>query len=75
MIEQCRDVVLKIRRATKRIGVSLTYLISLLEQCLDRVELLLNLIVEEGEAHYEAVSLLLVDITLRFIVNGVYALY
>jgi len=65
MIEQCRDVVLKIRRATKRIGVSvsLTYLISLLEQCLDRVELLLNLIVEEGEAHYEAVSLLLVDIT------------
>ncbi len=65
MIEQCRDVVLKIRRATRRIGVSvsLTYLISLLEQCLDRVELLLNLIVEEGEAHYEAVSLLLVDIT------------
>lgn len=65
MIEQCRDVVMKIRRATKRIGVSvsLTYLISLLEQCLDRVELLLNLIVEEGEAHYEAVSLLLVDIT------------
>ncbi|KUG38027.1 site-specific recombinase [Acinetobacter johnsonii] len=65
MIEQCRDVVLKIRRATKRIGVSvsLTYLISLLEQCLDRVELLLNLIVEEGEVHYEAVSMLLVDIT------------
>ena len=65
MIEQCRDVVLKIRRATRRIGVSvsLTYLISLLEQCLDRVELLLNLIVEEGEVHYEAVSMLLVDIT------------
>jgi len=65
MIEQCRDVVLKIRRSTKRIGVSvsLTYLISLLEQCLDRVELLLNLIVEEGEAHYKAISNLLVDIT------------
>ena len=65
MIEQCRDVVLKIRRATRRIGVSvsLTYLISLLEQCLDRVELLLNLIVEEGEVHYEALSMLLVDIT------------
>lgn len=65
MIEQCRDVVLKIRRATKRIGVSisLTYLLSLLEQCLDRVELLLQLIVEEDDIRYEAIGSLLTDIS------------
>ena len=65
MIEQCRDVVLKIRRATKRIGVSLslTYLLSLLEQCLDRIELLLNLIVDEDKIRYESLGLLMVDIT------------
>ena len=65
MIEQCRDVVFKIRRATKRIGVSLslTYLLSLLEQCLDRIELLLNLIVDEDKIRYESLGLLMVDIT------------
>lgn len=64
MIEQCRDVVLKIRRATKRIGVSLslTYLLSLLEQCLDRVELLLNLIVEEDQIRYQVCGELLTDL-------------
>lgn len=70
MIEQCRDVVLKIRRATKRIGVSLslTYLLSLLEQCLDRIELLLNLIVDEDQIRYESLGLLLIDIT-----NAIYS--
>ena len=65
MIEQCRDVVFKIRRATKRIGVSLslTYLLSLLEQCLDRIELLHNLIVDEDKIRYESLGLLMVDIT------------
>ncbi|MHA3891224.1 site-specific recombinase [Acinetobacter sp. GXMZU3951] len=65
MIDQCREVVLKIRRATKRIGVSisLTYLLSLLEQCLDRVELLLQLIVEDDDFRYQAMSSLLIDIT------------
>lgn len=65
MIEQCRDVVSKIRRAIKRIGVSisLNYLLSLLEQCLDRIELLINLIVEEDKIHYESLSALLVDFT------------
>jgi site-specific recombinase len=65
MIDQCREVVLKIRRATKRIGVSisLTYLLSLLEQCLDRVELLLQLIVEEDELRYHAIGSLLTDIS------------
>lgn len=64
MIEQCRDVVLKIRRATKRIGVSLslTYLLSLLEQCLDRVEILLNLLVENDEILYSSLGELFTDI-------------
>ncbi|WP_445116354.1 site-specific recombinase [Acinetobacter sp. WZC-1] len=63
MVEQCRDVVLKIRRSTKRIGVSLslTYLLSLLEQCLDRIELLLSLIVEDDKALYLACGELLTD--------------
>ncbi|WP_213067232.1 site-specific recombinase [Acinetobacter sp. CFCC 10889] len=64
MIEQCRDVVLKIRRATKRIGVSLslTYLLSLLEQCLDRVEILLNLIVEENKVRALSCGEFLIDL-------------
>lgn len=65
MLEQCRDVVHKIRRATKRIGVSvsLTYLLSLLEQCLDRLEILLNLIVEENDLRYVSMGNLLSDVT------------
>ena len=64
MIDQCREVVLKIRRATKRIGVSLslTYLLSLLEQCLDRIELLLNIIVEENSVRYQVCGELLTDL-------------
>lgn len=54
MIDQCREVVLKIRRATKRIGVSLslTYLLSLLEQCLDRIELLLNILTKKEKTQF-----------------------
>lgn len=61
MIDQCRDVVMKIRRATKRIGVSLslTYLLSLLEQCLDRIELLLVILTEQGKVQYLSLSQLL----------------
>lgn len=64
MIDQCREVVLKIRRATKRIGVSLslTYLLSLLEQCLDRIEILLNIIIEEDKIHYIACGELFTDL-------------
>ncbi|WP_165382065.1 site-specific recombinase [Acinetobacter sp. WCHAc060025] len=64
MIEQCRAVVLKIRRATKRIGVSLslTYLLSLLEQCLDRIELLLNLLVEENLIRFQLCGELLTEL-------------
>ena len=65
MLEQCRDVALKIRRATKRIGVSvsLTYLLSLLDQCLDRIEILLNFIVEKDDIRYKSIGMLLTDIT------------
>lgn len=64
MIDQCRDVVLKIRRSTKRIGVSLslTYLLSLLEQCLDRVELLIKILTEQGREQYLALSVLCQDL-------------
>lgn len=64
ILEQCRDVVLKIRRATKRIGVSLslTYLLALLEQCLERVEILLNLLVEDDNLLYDSIGELLTDV-------------
>ena len=64
ILEQCRDVVLKIRRATKRIGVSLslTYLLALLEQCLDRVEILLNLLVDDDDLLYGSMGELLTHV-------------
>lgn len=65
MLEQCRDAVLKIRRSTKRIGVSisLTYLLSLLEQCLDRIEIILNLLIANDQTRYQSLGKLLSDIT------------
>ena len=65
MLDQCREVVLKIRRATKRIGVSvsLTYLLSLLEQAIDRIELLLSLLASKNEVRYLALGELLTDLT------------
>ena len=65
MIEQCHDVVQKIRRSTKRMGVSisLTYLLTLLEQCLERLELLLNLIVEDDQVRFKMLKELLIDVT------------
>ncbi|ENX39368.1 site-specific recombinase [Acinetobacter sp. NIPH 2100] len=65
MLDQCREVVLKIRRATKRIGVSisLTYLLSLLEQAIDRIELLLTILASKNEARYTALGELITDLT------------
>lgn len=65
MLEQCHDVVAKIRRSTKRIGVSvnLTYMLALLEQCLERVEIILNIMMEDDDLRYASMGLLLVDIT------------
>lgn len=74
MIDQCREVVLKIRRATKRIGVSLslTYLLSLLEQCLDRIELLLTILTEQGKVQYLALSELTQDlVAAHYVENSV----
>ncbi|MDM1485715.1 site-specific recombinase [Acinetobacter towneri] len=65
MIDQCHNVSSKIRRATKRTGVSisLTYLLSLLEQCLERIELLINLIVAQDKVRHISMGQLLVDVT------------
>lgn len=54
MLEQCHDLVLKVRRATKRIGVSfsLTYLLTLLEQSLERIHILLHLLTQEKPQRY-----------------------
>lgn len=66
MLEQCHDILHKIRRSTKRIGVSisLTYLLLLLEQCLERITLLLTLIMQNNKnTVYVALGELLSDVT------------
>lgn len=65
MLEQCHDVVAKIRRSTKRIGVSisLTYMLALLEQCLERIEILLNMMMDNDHLCYQSIGHFLVDIT------------
>jgi site-specific recombinase len=65
MLEQCHDVVAKIRRSTKRIGVSvsLTYMLALLEQCLERVEILLNMVMDDDDLRYQSIGLFIADIT------------
>ncbi len=65
MLEQCHDVMAKIRRSTRRIGVSvsLTYMLALLEQCLERIEILLNMILDDDQLRYESMGNFLVDIT------------
>lgn len=74
MIDQCREVVFKIRRSTKRIGVSLslTYLLSLLEQCLDRIELLLNILTNHDKIQYLALTELMQDlVAAHYVENSV----
>ncbi|MFC3901900.1 Site-specific recombinase [Acinetobacter marinus] len=65
MLEQCRDIMQRVRRATKRIGVSLslTYLLTLLEQCLQRIEILLHVVTDEDKAQQSAIMELLRNIT------------
>lgn len=64
MIQQCHDVIAKIRRSVKRIGVSisLTYLLLLLEQCLERLEILLNILVKDDTTRYKALADLSTDV-------------
>lgn len=65
MLEQCHDVVAKIRRSTKRIGVSvsLTYMLALLEQCLERIEILLNMVLDDDDLRYQSIGLFIADIS------------
>ena len=65
MLEQCHDVAIKVRRATKRIGVSvnLTYMLALLDQCLERIEIILNLLMDNDQLRYIAMGNFLTDIT------------
>lgn len=64
MIEQCQGIVSNIRRATKRIGVSLTltYLLTVLEQSLDRLEHLLQIVNNNPRARQHAIRDLLIDL-------------
>ncbi|MFT4019941.1 MAG: site-specific recombinase [Acinetobacter sp.] len=64
MIAQCQDIVSSIRRATKRIGVSLTltYLLTVLEQSLERLELLIQLITPKGQNQAQTIKALLSDL-------------
>ncbi|WP_216933809.1 MULTISPECIES: site-specific recombinase [unclassified Acinetobacter] len=65
MLEQCHDVAAKVRRSTRRIGVSvsLTYMLALLEQCLERVEILLNMVMDDDDLRYQSIGLFIADIT------------
>ncbi|ANF82292.1 recombinase [Acinetobacter sp. NCu2D-2] len=65
MLEQCHDVVAKIRRSTKRIGVSvsLTYMLALLEQCLERIEILINMMMDNDKLRYQSIGHFIVDIS------------
>ncbi|OAL83914.1 recombinase [Acinetobacter sp. SFD] len=65
MLEQCHDVAAKVRRSTRRIGVSvsLTYMLALLEQCLERVEILLNMVMDDDDLRYKSIGLFIADIT------------
>lgn len=61
MLDQCREVMLKVKRATKRTGVSLslTYLLVLLEQSIIRLENLLHLITDQGEEQQQHIASLI----------------
>lgn len=64
MLEQCQGVVSNIRRATKRIGVSLnlTYLLTVLEQSLERIESLIRILDEKATVRHTAIRDLLYDL-------------
>ncbi|MFB2538474.1 site-specific recombinase [Acinetobacter sp. c3-l95] len=65
ILDQCRDVMLKVKRATKRTGVSLslTYLLVLLEQSIVRLESLLHLITAQGQSQHQEMIKLIKQLT------------
>ncbi|KAA8731932.1 recombinase [Acinetobacter qingfengensis] len=64
MLDQCREVMQKVRRLTKRQGVSLslTYLLTVLEQSLERIELLLSVVSDQVDEQQLAIKQLLFDL-------------
>ncbi|OUY08378.1 site-specific recombinase [Acinetobacter populi] len=65
MLDQCRDILLRVKRSTKRSGVSLslTYLLVLLEQCLQRIETLLHVVSDQQQSQQIAIMALLRNLT------------
>lgn len=65
MLDQCRDIISRIKRATKRIGVSfsLIHLVALLEQSLNRIENLLNVITAQQAEQRAAIIELVRNLT------------
>lgn len=68
MLDQCRDIMFRIKRATKRngVGLSLTYLLVLLEQCLQRIETLLQVVTSLGQSQRTAMMELLRNLTAAY---------
>lgn len=66
ILEQCNELVQKVRRSTKRIGVSfsLTYLLTLMDQCLERISLLIRIISNEHTHRFVALGHLIQDLSL-----------
>ena len=64
MLDQCHDILLRIRRGTQRNGVSLnlTYLLVLLDQCLQRIEVLLLVLTSAHKQQQLAVADLAIDL-------------
>ncbi len=65
MLEQCHDLMMKVRRSTKRIGVSfsLTYLLTLLDQSLDRITILIQLLVKEKPQRYAVIGRFITELS------------
>lgn len=65
MLDQCRDVLNRIKRGTRRNGVSLslTNLLIRLDQCLTRISLLFNLLLDDQKEFQQSLLELLQDLT------------
>lgn len=65
MLNQCLEMVQKARRTTKRIGVSfsLTYSLAVLEQCLNRCLVLLNILDSDRQKRYAALAQFIINLS------------
>lgn len=66
MLDQCDDVLSRIKRSTRRNGVSLslTNILIKLDQCLTRIELLFNLLLDKPQQVQESLIALLYELAL-----------